>query len=238
MHNLIQSTNSPLFEGQEGSGWTWESNIAFGAALGISARSGLLQVDPELELGDDGLWRLSANSFAIDNGTAISSITTDMDGQARIGLIDIGADEFSTAAIVRKPLTTDDVGPNWGEQPAAGDFVALQAEGFTRITDPNGDGNTWRVVADEAAHGELAIEASAGSRTNSSDHDSLALYDLVFGEAGECTAYYRAYGVSGATTRFTLRPILVSTRQSTRLLQQTEFTVGSLAKLSRSLIPT
>jgi hypothetical protein len=46
------------------------------------------------------------------NGSFYSFVTDDMDGQPRSGSRDIGADEFSGATILRRPLTTADVGPN------------------------------------------------------------------------------------------------------------------------------
>jgi poly(beta-D-mannuronate) lyase len=39
-------------------------------------------------------------------------VIIDLDGQARTGTKDVGADEFSTAPVSRRPLTTTNVGPN------------------------------------------------------------------------------------------------------------------------------
>lgn len=114
INNLIRSSRT-LFEGQEGSGYTWTDNIAFGAGLGISARPGLQTVNPQIVLDANGLWRPSSGSPAINGGTTLSNITIDMDGQARTGVYDIGADEASSAAITLVPLTVDDVGPIWDD---------------------------------------------------------------------------------------------------------------------------
>ncbi len=114
INNLIRSSRT-LFEGQEGSGYVWTDNIAFGASLGISSRSGLQTVDPQLALASNGLWRPASGSPAINGGTTINSISIDIDGQARAGAYDIGADEASTDTITLFPLTTDDVGPIWEE---------------------------------------------------------------------------------------------------------------------------
>ena len=114
INNLIRSSRT-LFEGQEGSGYTWDNNIAFGAGLGISSRSGLQTVNPQITLDANGLWRPDSGSPAINGGTTLSAVTIDMDGQARSGAYDIGADEASSAAITLVPLTTDDVGPIWEE---------------------------------------------------------------------------------------------------------------------------
>jgi len=216
MNNLIRSSRT-LFEGQEGPGYDWVDNIAFGASLGISSRSGLQTVDPRLELDGTGLWRPASNSPAINSGTTINSITDDIDGQPRTGAFDIGADEVSNSPITRQPLTANDVGPVWDtfnspvEPPPAnnnptaipvGSFVALQAENFAEATDPDGDGDTWEIVSDPSAHGELAIESPSGSRTDSSSQEAIALYNVSFSEAGTYTAYYRAFGTSGSSDSF------------------------------------
>jgi|RhiMetdeSRZDD1v2_1073273.scaffolds.fasta_scaffold4776740_1 hypothetical protein len=56
----------------------------------------------------------SVSSPAINaaNGSFYSFVTDDMDGQARAGSRDIGADELSVATILRRPGATADVGPN------------------------------------------------------------------------------------------------------------------------------
>ena len=46
-------------------------------------------------------------------GDYTSLVLDDMDGQPRVALLDVGADEFSNASIVRKPLKNGDVGPAW-----------------------------------------------------------------------------------------------------------------------------
>lgn len=211
-NNLLWSTHAPIFEGQEGQGWTWQNNLAYGSELGIADRGGIVIADPMLAKDADGLWRPTASSPTIDGGIVVAGLTDDMDGQARVGLFDIGADEFLTAQIVRKPLTSNDVGPSWTTytpgppppDPTAGEYVAIQAESFTRITDPDGDGDVWSVVDDPDALGGQALSAPDGSRTDlaSDPHDTLALYDLTFGAAGTYTAYYRARGFDGASDSF------------------------------------
>ncbi|TWU48706.1 Chondroitinase-B precursor [Rubripirellula tenax] len=198
------SSPTPLFEGVAGAGWTWQNNIAFGASLGSkqSDQTGIMTVDPQLVQGPDGLMRPTASSPTIDAGTAVS-FATDMDGQARIGVADIGADEYSIAQIVRMPLTAADVGTLWNTvivRPT-GSYFAVQAEDFSVVTDPNGDGRVWTTVADDSALGGFAIEAPSGGRTDlaTSPHDTLAVYTLSFAEAETYTAYYRARGFNGSS---------------------------------------
>ena len=42
-NNLFRSDGPTIFEGNEGTGWTWEGNIAFGGSLGPKAGDAVLQ---------------------------------------------------------------------------------------------------------------------------------------------------------------------------------------------------
>lgn len=213
--NLLAGSDGPIFEGSEGTGYVYEDNIAHGAPLGISPRPGILEVDPQLVQDSEGLWRPSATSPAIDGAAASGFPVDDMDGQARIGLYDIGADEFSVAQIVRKPLTVSTVGASWftyeppsvwplPQQLPPGDFLAIEAEDFALVSDPDGDGDVWTVVSTDDVSNGKAIKAPTGSRTNLSDdpHETIVHYDLVFGEAGEYRAYYLTRGFDGSSDSF------------------------------------
>lgn len=213
--NLISGTGDSLFEGAEGSGYVYADNLAHGSNLGISSRPGILEVDPQLVQGPDGLWRPSVTSPAIDGAAVSPLFMDDMDGQPRVGLYDIGADENSVAQIARVPLTADAIGASWFnyEEPDVwplppqlppGEFLIIEAEHFTGVTDPDADGDVWRIVNTDDASGGKVIQAPDGSRTNLSDgpHETLALYDLLFGEEGEYTAYYLARGFDGSSDSF------------------------------------
>ncbi len=199
--NLITGISDSVFEGQEGTGWTWASNLVNGAPLGISPRPGVTEADPMLVLAGDGLYRPGPGSPAIDAIAGTSLVPDDMDGQARIGLIDIGADEVLPAAIVRKPLTATDVGPDAQtfSQPIpdplpSGSFITIEAEAYTLLLDPDNDGETWQTVSDPYALSGSAIKAPAGSRSDASNHEAIVGYELVFAQPGTYTAYYRARG--------------------------------------------
>lgn len=212
--NLIADTSDSLFEGAEGTGYVFENNIAHGAALGISGRSGILEVAPQLLLAVDGLWRPAGTSPAIDGAASSSLLTEDMDGQARTGLYDIGADEESSAAIVRGPLTTDDVGAPWFNyvppavwplpiQQPPGAFVVIEAENYSNVTDPDNDGNVWTVTSVSDASGGQVIKAPGGSRTNLPGvQETLAIYNVTFTEAGDYRVYYLARGFDGSSDSF------------------------------------
>ena len=212
-NNLVSSAQDPLFEGSEGTAWTWDGNIAFGQSLGSAAgNSGITVVDPQLGLGQDGIFRPSSTSPVIDAGVGSYSglFTDDMDGQTRTGVFDVGADEFSTAAIVRIPLTSGDVGPDWlGSEPTdpptgggcglAG--CAIQAEDFASILDPDGDSNVWTTQSVADALGGEVLRAPDGDRVDLTAelHDTIATFSLEFESAGTYSAYYRARGFNGSS---------------------------------------
>jgi len=212
-NNLFRSNGPAIFEGNQGTGWTWGGNIAFGGSLGpVAGNPGVSVVDPQLALGADGLWRPGAASPAINGGSGdySSLITTDMDGQARIGIYDVGADEFSAASIVRKPLTAADVGPNWldfGTDPppnggggcnTAG--CAIQAENYSSVLDPDGDGNIWTKLSVPTALGGQVIKApNVGIASNPAAQETMAVYAMEFATAGTYSAYYRVRGFNGSS---------------------------------------
>jgi hypothetical protein len=120
-NNIVVGTENPFFKYYA----TPVSQTIFGnimyptgtATLGITATESQIRVvDPQLQYADS-IWRLSAASPAIDAAVnAYSCVVKDIDGQNRIGLTDIGADEYSTAQIVNRPLMPSDVGPYSEEQ--------------------------------------------------------------------------------------------------------------------------
>ena len=115
-NNLLSSSNTAIFEGQEGNNWTWEGNIVFGGSLGPKdGHSGIEVNQPLLVQDSQGLYRPSLTSPAIDSsdGDYSGLITHDMDGQVRNPIFDVGADEYAVTEVVRGPLTMQDVGPAW-----------------------------------------------------------------------------------------------------------------------------
>ncbi len=214
-NNLLTSSGPAIFEGNEGSGWTWGGNIAYGGSLGpVAGNPGVTVVDPQLQYGADGLWRPAATSPAIDgaSGDYSSLITTDMDGQPRIGIYDVGADEFSMASLVRKPLTAADVGPAWLDTnphspPGGGGCdlagCAVQAESYSGILDPDSDGSIWTKLSVPSALGEQVIKAPSGSTvTDPASQETIATYELKFATTGTYTAYYRVRGFNGSSDSF------------------------------------
>lgn len=178
-NNLIRSSATALFEGQEGSNWTYDNNIAFGASLGIGGRAGLMTIDPQISLDSTGLWRPDLGSPAIDEG-AVVTISDDMDGQARLGAIDIGADEFSLGDILRTPLTRDDVGPDWNPTEPTEPTEPTDPTGTLVINDSFTNG-----FSDLSGNGmELDFFTTSSSSGLSSDRSDPGPIDYASGTSG------------------------------------------------------
>jgi poly(beta-D-mannuronate) lyase len=115
-NNIVQSTYSPLITQTDSTiNTTWQSNIFYGASLGMSpVPAGITITDPKLStVGGDSIRHLSGTSPAINTAQGTySMVTLDLDGQTRDLQKDIGADEYSADPYSIRPLTVNDVGPN------------------------------------------------------------------------------------------------------------------------------
>jgi hypothetical protein len=114
--NVVTGSRGKLInEVRKPQGMTYAGNIAWptgSATLGVSVPSGSVRAVDPLLASDGSLYRLGAESPAIDTGTGGHAfVTDDMDGQTRTGGVDAGADERSASAVARAPLTAADVGP-------------------------------------------------------------------------------------------------------------------------------
>ncbi|MFE6776724.1 chondroitinase-B domain-containing protein [Streptomyces sp. NPDC057702] len=112
--NLLVGETGSLVAMDKTKGFTWQSNILWGAASnGTIPADGFTRANPLLRKASDGVYRLGAGSPAIAAATLTSlTVTEDIDGHARGAQRDIGADEYATQAPVRTSLTPADVGPN------------------------------------------------------------------------------------------------------------------------------
>ncbi|MFC9620637.1 chondroitinase-B domain-containing protein [Streptomyces sp. NPDC056930] len=112
--NLLVGASGSLVAMGATTGFTWQSNMVWGAASnGNIPSGGYTRADPRLSQGSDGILRLSAGSPAIGAATLGSpAVVDDIDGDQRGSTRDIGADEYSALPALRHPLTTADVGPN------------------------------------------------------------------------------------------------------------------------------
>ncbi|MFA6540613.1 MAG: chondroitinase-B domain-containing protein [Bacteroidota bacterium] len=112
-NNLVWSTHSPLMTYTDTPvSMAYEGNIFYGAALGITKPAGITAVDPKMIYAADSLWRIGANSPAVNASAGnYDFVSVDIDGQPRSGIFDTGADEFSSDPVTQKPIRRSDVGP-------------------------------------------------------------------------------------------------------------------------------
>nr|WP_308367836.1 polysaccharide lyase 6 family protein [Streptomyces sp. ISL-36] len=112
--NLLVGNAGSLVAMGSTTGFTWQSNILWGSASnGNIPSGGYTRIDPRLRQEADGVFRLSSGSPAIGAATLRSPVVEeDIDGHTRGTPRDIGADEYTTLAPLRRPLTPADVGPN------------------------------------------------------------------------------------------------------------------------------
>ncbi len=117
-NNIVVGDNGDLIKVfQEPINSTWLGNIVFPKKNKAYSRSfsknEVLVLDPNL-VHVDGIWKLKKNSSL--KGRALGSfpfVGNDIDGQQRSKVSYPGCDEISNAAVLNKPLTKEDVGPNW-----------------------------------------------------------------------------------------------------------------------------
>ncbi|MFJ6461054.1 polysaccharide lyase 6 family protein [Streptomyces sp. NPDC091387] len=112
--NLLVGDSGSLVAMGATSGFTWQTNLLWGAAgNGNIPSGGFTRADPLLSQGADGVLRLSSGSPAIGAATLSgAAVAEDIDGDRRGSVRDIGADEYATTPALRHPLTAADVGPN------------------------------------------------------------------------------------------------------------------------------
>ena len=125
--------------------WTTNLHYATGSANywnndggGDEPGSGITHANPNLTTGY-GIYRLQSSSTnAIEQGTPISSVTDDIDGQVRDDTNpDIGCDEYNTSPPLRLPITEDDVGH---------DFDASNAPNITSWENDKTSNNTLDIT--------------------------------------------------------------------------------------------
>ncbi len=125
---------------------TWSGNIIYPAGSAVTGTSLTEQqakvIDPELSYekgswklnGDNGLWKLSAGSPAINSAPSIFPfVKEDMDGQTRDRQPDIGADEYFEISSLRFPMDSNTVGPFAYE-----DSARVEAAGISSQITPDG----------------------------------------------------------------------------------------------------
>ena len=207
-NNLFYSTSETLVQGTEGANWTWAGNIIYGTTPGKTG-SGVLNVNPQLVKDAKGIYRPAAASPAI-NAAAVglwAAPSIDMDGQPRTSPLDIGADENSNATKTNGPLSGSDVGPSWlkrrtialDKYPAP--VIIMEAEDYTALRDPNGDGDTFNFIAAAGAFGTGILKSPPGTRTDvpAQTSDAQVEYDVAFHDVGTYILYALTRGADSGS---------------------------------------
>jgi Protein of unknown function (DUF4038)/Chondroitinase B/Putative collagen-binding domain of a collagenase/Right handed beta helix region len=119
-NNVVAGSQGKLFnELKQPVNHTYAGNLAWPTGSATVGVDGIEVKDPLLAKENE-LYRIGDGSPAIDAGAGTYDfLADDMDGQARAGRADVGADERSTAEVTRRPLTAADVGPEAPETPEA-----------------------------------------------------------------------------------------------------------------------
>ncbi|MDE3099205.1 MAG: RICIN domain-containing protein [Verrucomicrobiota bacterium] len=158
-NNILEGSGT-LYQETSGSSVTRSQNISYSYNPGLS---GFIIQNPLLTSVTENsysLQKLSSSSPAIGaaDATYYPYVTTDMDGQPRGSAPDIGADQYSTAAVVITPLTTSDVGPNSLQNNP--DFSISASPSSQTVTAGNGTTYTTSISALNGFSGAVSLGVS------------------------------------------------------------------------------
>lgn len=166
-NNIVVGSQKDLIEIiNEPTNFTWSGNIMHQQgtfAIGMEAGTHEINVvDPLLSNANvDSLWLLTSASPAI-NGAINNylNIEHDIQGQIRSGTNDVGADEYATSTVFRRPLTPADVGPN-AYAPVSIDPISMQVpvtmELLNSYPNPFNPSTTIEYTLSPARYVELSI---------------------------------------------------------------------------------
>jgi len=110
-NNIIYDTkDGNLFTIYSDNGTIFAGNIGYNSLPGATFSSAQLKIaDPKLSLSG-GFYKIASDSPAVNSAVGTYSyVTTDCEGQAR-SANDVGADEYSSTPITKKPLTPSTAG--------------------------------------------------------------------------------------------------------------------------------
>ena len=119
-----KSSNAGDIFNNPNSGTSWVGNIRQGT-LGISIPTGMSNTNPNLALNSEGYYGLSSSSpvnnanssyptiLDIANIDDDPTLVFDISGQTRVGIKDVGCDEYTTGTTTNHPLTLAEVGPSY-----------------------------------------------------------------------------------------------------------------------------
>jgi len=213
----------------------WSGNIIWNAGgVGNISSGGYTSVNPLLATDANGIYRLQSGSPAIGAGTgSYPEVTVDMDGQPRDSAPDVGADEYSSASIAAKYLTSTDVGPSADVgttprasapnfNPAAGTYTGTQ-----NVTITTAGGATLRYTTDGSTPSETVGTVYSGPVAIAGSTTLKAI------------AYAAGYGDSTvATGVYTIQIVPANLTQPTNQTVATGHSVSILALASGTPAPS
>ncbi|QNK59596.1 chondroitinase-B domain-containing protein [Paenibacillus sp. PAMC21692] len=112
-NNIVRNSTGTLYYEAATTNTLFQGNIGYGSTISnVSRSSGQIRNINPLLTTVGGIQKLSASSPAIDAAVGTYTfVQQDMDGQAR-ATADVGADEYSGAPLLNRPLVAGDVGLN------------------------------------------------------------------------------------------------------------------------------
>ncbi|GBG11244.1 hypothetical protein PAT3040_06037 [Paenibacillus agaridevorans] len=112
-NNIVRNSTGTLYYEAATTNTLFQGNIGYGSTISnVSRSSGQIRNINPLLTTVSGIQKLSASSSAIDAAVGTYAfVLQDMDGQAR-ATADVGADEYSGAPLLNRPLVASDVGLN------------------------------------------------------------------------------------------------------------------------------
>lgn len=172
-NNVVRSTKGALIQYVDTPiNMTFEGNVFYGSSLGIPQPAGINITDPLLQKDDKGMWRPSPGSPLIGTASGTyNDVVLDMDGDSRSGPKDVGADQVSTATPTSRPLTANDVGPEWMRIPtnvtSEGITVPVSVQLLQNFPNPFNPATV------------ISYTVAAPSDAKGPAHIRLAVYDLI-----------------------------------------------------------
>jgi len=111
-----------LLKGRQTDSYHWQNNFAWFSGAGApKLPNGIRSEEPKLHRGADGLMRPDSDSPLRKAGAAVKGVAVayDIDGQSRVGPLDVGCDQISNEPAINHPLTAVETGPSWLKRESA-----------------------------------------------------------------------------------------------------------------------
>ena len=105
-----------LLKGRQTDSYHWQNNFAWFSGAGApKLPNGIRSEEPKLHRAADGLMRPDSDSPLRKAGAAVKGVAVayDIDGQSRVGPLDVGCDQVSNEPTINHPLTAGETGPSW-----------------------------------------------------------------------------------------------------------------------------